>query len=271
MKQLINILIGCLFLFGMSSCEKDLPVYETPDCWLNFVYYSSYDGSVLGTEEVTDEMRYASYSFVYVGEEVEVDTVWFEISTMGFVSDEDRPLELEQIQTGKNDAKADVHYVAFTNEELKAKYYMIPARKTGTKIPIVVKKDPSLNSGDVILQFTFKDNGYFKPGYDGLTTRTLSISSKLTKPSVWEESYCDYTFGLYGPEKHRLMIEWTGEKWDDEYIKELMDGDSAYVNYLAGWFARKLEEENAKREEAGEEPYKEEDGTPVSFEPKSWS
>ena len=165
----------------------------------------------------------------------------------------------------------DSRKLIFTNEELKAKYYMIPARKTGTKIPIVVKKDPSLNSGDVILQFTFKDNGYFKPGYDGLTTRTLSISSKLTKPSVWEESYCDYTFGLYGPEKHRLMIEWTGEKWDDEYIKELMDGDSAYVNYLAGWFARKLEEENAKREEAGEEPYKEEDGTPVSFEPKSWS
>ena len=60
------------------------------------------------------------------------------------------------------------------------------------------------------------------------------------------------------------MIEWTGEKWDDAYIKELMDGDNAYVNYLAGWFARKLEE-------AGEEPYKEEDGTPVSFEPKSWS
>ena len=60
MKQLINILIGCIFLLGMSSCEKDLPVYETPDCWLNFVYYSSFDGSVLGTEEVTDEMRYAS-------------------------------------------------------------------------------------------------------------------------------------------------------------------------------------------------------------------
>lgn len=144
-----------------------------------------------------------------------------------------------------------MHYVAFTNEELKAKYYMIPARKTGTKIPIVVKKDPSLNSGDVILQFTFKDNGYFKPGYDGLTTRTLSISSKLTKPSVWEESYCDYTFGLYGPEKHRLMIEWTGEKWDDEYIKELMDGDSAYVNYLAGWFAGswKKRTRNGKRPE----------------------
>ena len=165
----------------------------------------------------------------------------------------------------------DSRKLIFTNEELKAKYYMIPARKTGTKMPIVVKKDPSLNSGDVILQFTFKDNGYFKPGYDGLTTRTLSISSKLTKPSVWEESYCDYTFGLYGPEKHRLKIEWTGEKWDDDYIKEVMDWDLAYVNYWAGWFARKFEEENAKREEAGEEPYKEEDGTPVSFEPKSWS
>ena len=67
------------------------------------------------------------------------------------------------------------------------------------------------------------------------------------------------------------MIEWTDEKWDDEYIKELMEGDSAYVDYLAGWFARKLEEENAKRIAENKEPYKEEDGTPVSFEPKSWN
>ncbi len=95
---------------------------RNPGLLVEFRVLQSFDGSVLETEEVTDEMRYASYSFVYVGDEVEVDTVWFEISTMGFVSDEDRPLELEQIQTGKNDAKADVHYVAFTNEELKAKY-----------------------------------------------------------------------------------------------------------------------------------------------------
>ena len=104
-----------------------------------------------------------------------------------------------------------------------------------------------------------------------MTVRVLSISAKLTKPSVWEEYYCDYSFGLYGTEKHRLMIEWTDEKWDDEYIKELMEGDSAYVDYLAGWFARKLEEENAKRIAENKEPYKEEDGTPVSFEPKSWN
>ena len=64
--------------------------------------------------------------------------------------------------------------------------------------------------------------------------------------------------------KHRLMIEWTGEKWDDEYIKELMDGDSAYVNYLAGWFAWKLEEENETgRGRRG--THKEEDGTASWF------
>ncbi len=270
MKQFINILLLGFLLLGMNSCEKDLPVYNTLDCWLNFVYYKS-DGSILGTEEVTDEMRYASYSFVYVGEDVEIDTVWFEISTMGFVSGEDRPLELEQILTGENDAKADVHYVAFSNEELKTKFYMIPAGKVNTKIPVIVKKDHSLDDGDVNLQFTFKDNGYFKPGYAGLSVRTLSISAKLTKPSVWEKCYCDYLVGTYGPEKHRLMIEWTGEKWDDEYIKELTDGDSAYAEYLADWLARKLEEENAKRIATGQEPYKEADGTLVSFEPKSWT
>ena len=152
MKQLINILIGCLFLFGMSSCEKDLPVYETPDCWLNFVYYN-YDGSILETEKVTDEIRYASYSFVYAGDEVEIDTVWFEISTMGFVSDEDRPLELEQIQTGKNDAKADVHYVAFTNEELKMKFFLAKGPDVPTYVEYgaadigIVGKDTILEEG----------------------------------------------------------------------------------------------------------------------------
>lgn len=270
MKQLIGLIVGCMLFLGMSSCDKSLPVYDTPDCRLNFVYYK-YDGSVLETEDVTDEMRYASYSFVYAGEDVVIDTVWFKISTMGFVADVDRPFELEQVVTGENDAIADVHYVAFSNGELKSRFYVIPARATEVEMPVVVKRDPSLDAGDVTLKFTFKENGYFKPGYDGLTVRTLSISAKLTKPSVWEESYCDYTFGLYGPEKHRLMIEWTGEKWDDKYIKELMDGDTAYVYYLADWFAKKLEEENAKREENDEEPYKEADGTLVSFEPKSWS
>ena len=59
---------------------------------------------VLGTEEVTDEMRYA-YPLCMSGMRLKLDTVWFEVSTMGFVSDEDRPLELSQILTGKNDAK----------------------------------------------------------------------------------------------------------------------------------------------------------------------
>lgn len=270
MKQIVNsIIISCVLFLSMTSCEKDLPLYDTPDCWLNFVYYNTYTGSILKREEVTDEMRKTSYSFVYVDEDVEVDTLWFKVGTMGFVADENRPFELEQVLTGKNDAKPDEHYVAFTNEELRVKYYFIPAGEVETRIPVVVKRAPSLSGGDVNLQFTFKDNDYFKPGYLGLTVRTLSISVQLAKPFAWEEYGCDYIFGVYGPEKHRLMINWTGKKWDEEYIKGLMKGDSAYVDYLEDWFVRKLEEENAKLVEAGKKPYEEADGTPVSFEPMS--
>ena len=80
---------------------------------------------------------------------------------------------------------------------------------------------------------------------------------------MWEEYY----LGYWGPVKHQLMIEWTGEAWDDAYLEELYNGDSGYVDYMISWFAQRLEEENAAREAAGEEPYTEEDGTPVDFTP----
>ena len=46
-------------------------------------------------------------------------------------------------------------------------------------------------------------------------------------------------------------------KINADYIAELMsaNADRAYVEYLAAWFAQRLEEENAIREANGEEPY----------------
>ena len=48
----------CSMLLCITACEKDLPVFEDPDCLLNFNY-----GSQLSTEEVTEMMRNGSHSF----------------------------------------------------------------------------------------------------------------------------------------------------------------------------------------------------------------
>ena len=71
----------------------------------------------------------------------------------------------------------------------------------------------------------------------------------------------------------------TGKTWDDAYFKTLaaydddwgmwVFNDGAYIDYLDAWFAKKLDEENARRLEEGKDVYREKNGKEVSFEPKS--
>ena len=138
-------------------------------------------------------------------------------------------------------------------------------------MPIVVLRDPSLDTQSVALRITFKDNGIFQPGYPAYNTHTLHISGRLTRPSQWDLNYWDYNFVEYTETIHELMIQWTGNAWDDDYIKELAAGDSAYLDYLKGYFQEKLAELNAKRQAQGLDILREPDGTPVKFEPKSWA
>lgn len=63
------------------------------------------------------------------------------------------------------------------------------------------------------------------------------------------------------------MIQWTGNRWDDDYWTEFLATDSNYRSYINQWLARRLEKENAILLEQGEEPEHEADGTPVEFPP----
>ena len=251
-----NIFIGCLLLLGVTACEKDLPTYETTVCQLNFGYEKE-----VTTSEITDEMRLLSHSFkLNSAEDAEVDTVWVKVYTMGYLSTENRPFSLQQVQTGKDDAVAGKHYVAFDDADLTNHFYYIPANQAEVQIPIVVKRDPSLSDGDVVLKFAFKENKWFKPGYPEFGYYTLTISDRLSKPSMWNACSLDYYFGEYGAVKHGLMIGWTDQAWDDTYINSLFylftysngatawfPKDGNYIDYLAGWFAKRLEQENAAR------------------------
>lgn len=270
-KRTIKYVLAALTLLPLAtSCEKDLPKYSTPDAWLNFVYYDNSGEQVILTEDLEEieGITNTYYSFVMSsiseGKELTEDTVWVEVATMGFLSEENRTVELEQIATDGNDAVPGVHYVAFNDPQLLAKSY-VPGGTNTALIPIVVLRDASLEEKDAVLRFTIKDNGIFKPGYEAMSIQTLYISGRLNQPSKWSTYNCDYYFGTYGPKKHELMIEWTGKNWDDDYLDELFGGDSGYIDYLAHWFKEKLKEENQKRIEEGLDVYREDDGTEVEF------
>ena len=280
MRYIKNIIIVCVLLLGMSACEKNLPLYETKECQLNFWYADD-----IQTDDVKEEMQNGSHSFVLnSGEGVEIDTFWLKVNSMGYLSDKDRPFDLQQVLTRENDAKAGEHYVPFDDSDLKSKYYYIPAGKSEVMVPIVLKRAPSLSTdGDVVLKITFKENDWFKLGYPEFSVYTITISDKLSKPTAWNICNLDYYFGAYGSVKHQLMISWTGKNWDDDYIKNILfyeyinngtswgwyPKDSDYVNYLQRWFAEKLESENTERlanPEIGD-VYREADGNEVDFTP----
>ena len=273
MKRFMHIALACACLPAITSCEKDLTPTVIEDARLNFTYYDYQNEEITNSESVKDEMKETSYSFALksasLGEELQSDTVWFEVSTMGRLSDQNRPVELQQITTGENDAVPGVHYVPFDNAGLLSKSF-VPAYSNRTQVPIVVLRDASLDEHNVALQFTFKDNGYFQPGYEAFATHTLIISTHLAKPVNWDTYYFDYSFGLYTELKHELMITWTGNNWDEAYLDELNSGDPGYINYLSQWFIEKLAEENQRRQEQGLDIHREPDGSPVSFEPIPW-
>ncbi len=263
------VIMSLITMSFLSSCEKDLPLYDDPTCRLNFYYQS-----VSSTEDFDASLAGQTYSFVYSGENVVRDTIWVDVETMGFTSDKDRPVELQQLDTTANMAVAGRHYVAFDDPSL-ADYYKIPAGQARASLPIVLLRDESLKDTSVVLKFGFKETDYFKHGYPVFQARSITFTDRLAEPANWNKAYHPYPnypsisisfsnyFGAYGVVKHQFLINKTGNAWDDDYIDELMTGDSNYLYYMMQKMQKLLAEENASRAERGLEPLTEADGTVV--------
>lgn len=250
MKRIYVLIAGAMLLLPLfTACEKDLPVYDNPQCWLKFNY-----------ERDADSLT--NYSFAYGPSDVMVDTVKVKVQLMGNLEDYDRPIVLEQIMTGDNDAVAGEHYVPFDDPELTQKYYFMPKNAVVTDIPIVLKRSASLKSANYNLKITFKDTNVFAVGSKERSTYRITIADQLVKPNGWDFTM-EYFFGKYSQAKHQFMIDTTGKKWDDAYI-----GTELHV-YIAGdqnyifWLNQQLRAALDEYEEVHGEPLYEDEGKTI--------
>ncbi len=247
MNKILYIVGAFMLLFSLGACEQDLPTYSDDQARLNFDYSQYKSGLV-------------NYSFTF--NDKQQDTVWIQLNTMGYLSDRDRPFELQQIMTGRHDAIPGQHYVAFDDAAMKP-YLVIPAGKNFARVPVILKRDATLDTATFNLNIALKPDADFQTGYVAQSSMTVTMTSQLSQPTEWRGAM-NYYFGTWGPVKHRFMMQVTGKKWDDEYILSVQN-DYNMVSYLISQLDKALEEENAKRQAAGLPYLQEADGTLVAF------
>ena len=241
-----------LTLIFVTSCEEQDPASWSGIDRLNFVRAGS-------TSSASAADTIVVYTFVFENPEVTQYTLWVNVATMGKVYDHPRPLKIKQVPSFINleaddiaeDAVAGQHYVPFDDAQVRDQY-VIPAGVATAQIPVILKRD-RLGSKVFQLRITFEGNDYFQPGYGHLGHKTIVISDKLARPSLWTGTLQSDMLGTYSQEKHQFMFDVTGLSIDNAYLQGILDtNDRDYYRYLRAWFTLKLNEENERRTAAGE-------------------
>lgn len=254
-NNIITVVLSVVFL----ACSDKQEIYNTPTSWLNFKLTTSADTLI-------------SYSFIYSPEGTLVDTVWIKVATSGFVKDNDRKIVLVQMEDERTNAVAGIDYLSF-NDPAYSSFYVIPAGKTDALIPVIVKWNSQLEEREVVLAVGIQENEDFLVGFSGPKIIKIKISDQLSKPSNWNSKLESYI--PYGKVKHEFIIRTTEEKWDDEYLSEVLgfedngtnsNYDVGYMTWLVKFLQRELDKENAARIVLGKEVLKEAEGKEVIIE-----
>lgn len=242
MKKYIGCLLLLGFIIGFPSCKMELEPYNEQENWISFVFEKGVDSV----------MR---YTFAYYPEEVKTDTIFIEVTAVGYLSEQERKFTvIQNIAEGVDNAEEGIHFVPFAD---LAGYYAIAANTTGVKVPVVVKRDPSLKEKEYVLEIKLTENSDFQLASPNSIVKRIVLSDILTKPNTWKGAAA-YYLGTYGTEKHKVMIAATahyGITVNDEWIDAVFNkGDYGYVNYWRGIFNTKLQEINDQRAQEGQGP-----------------
>lgn len=243
MKNISKYLLLFVAILFVYSCKEELEVYSSETNRIGFSF-----------PEDADSLT--KYSFVYYPQEVDEKTIWIELSTVGFVSDQDRTIKIVQVPTGDDRLQcvAGKHYVPFDDPSI-AKHFVVPAGSNKALVPIVFKRDPSLKDGKYYIKLRVEKNDFFDLSYSTDNEKVIEVSDVISRPRYWEEDgrgQAEFYFaGEYGEEKYRFMISvatWTiDEDWFEINFKNSDVVDMGYGVYMSEYFCEKLRERN-KRE-----------------------
>lgn len=186
------------------------------------------------------------------------DTILVDIRTMGFPADFPRPFRIIQTNAGESDAAvAGKHYLDFASEEMQ-KNLVMPAGAIHLYLPVIVKRDPSLELSKVRLQFAIVENEYFSVGINEQSTFLVTTTAQAEKPALWD-TYWKYSFGDFGVKKLWFLIHYLGISDFSSSIS-----DSGYEYYLRARVIQALADYNTD-EKNPDRPLREADGTLVTF------
>ncbi|MFA5849856.1 MAG: DUF4843 domain-containing protein [Bacteroidales bacterium] len=238
MTKINYILSFCLALM-LASCTNDDYMLYDGEARLqfgpptNYIYSTNY--------QLNDSLK--SYTFVYEPVSKLQDTVFFDLYTMGKVSDTDRAFKLRQVTIpGAENAVAGVHFKSFDDATLQ-KHYIVKAGKAYVRVPVIVLRDVTLKSKIYALKLEVIENEFFKLGEKIKIWRKVNIADRLIRPNSWTSSVESYYWGKYSYVKHDWMVKQTGEKWDDTFIAPIM-ADYAEITFWKAKLAKMLSDYN---------------------------
>ncbi|UKJ08565.1 DUF4843 domain-containing protein [Solitalea lacus] len=227
-KSIKSLLAVTLVSSALVSCQKDqFQFTDVARVQFGPVQSLFYDRNA----KLADTTK--SYTFIYAGNKTS-DTVYFDLYATGGVSAQDRNFTLKQVDVaGANNAVADQHFRAFDNELLKKKY-VVKAGQVHTMVPVVLLRDPSLKTMEVVLKFEVQENENFKLGETANLWRKVNFSDRLSVTPVWSKTTMKNYVGTWSYVKHKFMIDHTGQPWSEAWINDLIAND---YNQLLTWIA----------------------------------
>lgn len=189
--------------------------------------YKYYSGdSKIQFNEIQDSLKRYSFYFEPAGKTQ--DTIFFEVSTIGYTSDKDRPFRICQVavENAVNPVEG-VHYKSFDDPDI-LKWCVIKPGMVTARVPVVLLRGALEERVTYTLRIQVVENGEFNYGESDKLWRKAEFSSGLLRPDAW--GYYERTYwGPYSYSKHEWMIRQTGKKWDDEFLGQVKaEPGSAY-------------------------------------------
>jgi hypothetical protein len=201
-----------------------------------------------------------SSTFIYDPATVTKDTVYILVSTIGGITNYDRPVKLVQVPefdyTYVRDpitnqitdtiaterpfkAVAGTHYMDLADKSLES-MMVVKADSVSALIPVVLLRDASLKTNSYRLRLQLVANKEFSLGEKNAREKTIVFSDRLERFFSWRVDATNApafnNFGKYSTGKHQFMMDVLKVNIDEAWYQAALAAQATgnYVNLLKG-------------------------------------